>query len=107
MTKNEVLAMVEKIRPQIYDENLGKQFLDELEGRIAVEVFGAPAPVTPLPDNMPLRAPAPFDRLYWTYLVSMVDFIAGDNKSYAASHALFNEAYGAFARWYLRTGGHF
>ncbi len=106
MTKNEVLTLTASMRPHLIGDDLKKRFLDELEGRVAVEICRESVPVAPRADDAPLRVPAPFDRLYWIYLVSMMDFVSGDNASYAASHALFNEAYGAFARWHQRTGGY-
>ena len=101
MTQKEAIELATTVRPHALSENVLKRFLGEVEGRIAVEVKKAAAPTAAVTT---LSVPAPFDRLYWTYLVAMIDLAAGDTENYRISHALFEEAYNAFARWYQRTG---
>ena len=101
MTQKEAIALAAAVRPHALSEDILEHFLGEVEGRIAVEV--KQHDVSEL-DATVLSVPAPFDRLYWSYLVAMIDLAAGDTDNYRISRALFEEAYNAFARWYQRRG---
>jgi hypothetical protein len=108
MTVNEVIDLTCALRPNELDRTVLTRLLLELEALLAVEVRGEGA----VPPKHPhvagrecLTVPAPFDRLYWTYLVSMIDLASGDSAAYRISEALFTEARDAYARWYQRTGG--
>ncbi|MBQ3483858.1 MAG: hypothetical protein IJA78_06790 [Clostridia bacterium] len=107
MTAKELLGMVAGLRPHDYPDDVLLHWVDELEGRIALEIHGAAKPPRPVQTRMglPLSAPAPYDRLYWAYLLAMLDLMEGAQEAYAASHALFREAYDAYARYVVRTGG--
>lgn len=108
MTQKEAIAMAGAVRPHALPEKLLVQFLRELEGRIAARIrreHAKPAVCTPVQGvNLTLSVPAPFDRVYWTYLVAMIDLTAGDTERYGVSRALFEEAFDAYARWYQQTG---
>ena len=56
-----------------------------------------------LPDQ--LSVPVPYDRVYWTYLVAMIDFVRGSIENYEHSLAAFREAYGEYARAVQRASG--
>ena len=94
------------LRPnELGEEALGR-LLSELDARLATEVRGEEVSGQKTPVyRSELAIPAPFDRLYWIYLVAMIDMAAGDNEAYSVSYALFTEARDAYARWYQRTGG--
>ena len=109
MTQKEAIALAGAMRPNGLPEELLSRFLAELEGRVETEIHagtGRKKPTFVHTKNPRFSVPAPYDRLYWTYLVAMIDLTVGDMESYALSHALFNEAYTAYARYYQRTGGH-
>ena len=81
--------------------------LDELEKKIACELHGRYAC-----DNHyiglsaeQLSVPAPYDRLYWTYLVAMLEFVQGTPETYEFANGVFKEAYGEYARFLQRRGG--
>lgn len=108
MTQNEALAMASSVRAHALPEALLIRFLSELEGRVKREIRGETGQEKPSPvayKNPLLSAPAPYDRLYWSYLVAMIDLTVGDMEAYTTSFAIFHEAWAAYARAFQRTGG--
>ena len=108
MTQKEAIAMAGAVRHHDLPEALLVHFLGELEGRIATDIRGerAEREISAVQGRqLTLSVPYPFDRLYWTHLVAMIDLAAGDTAAYQSSLALFREAFDAYARHYQRTGG--
>lgn len=110
MTVADALRVADAMRPNAVEDDLKQRWLCELEGRICAEVTGKrPDAAFCLSEKVPpatrLSVPAPYDRLYWTYLVAMSDLAVCDTEAYRLSAALFREAYDAYARWYQRTKG--
>lgn len=109
MTQKEAIEIAGAMRRHAISDKMLVRFLNELEGRIATcihrEKFD-PAVSCPVRGvNQPLAVPAPFDKIYWTYLVAMIDLAAGDSEQYRISSYLFTEAFDAYARWYQQTNG--
>ena len=107
MTKTEVLNFVLEIHPHEYEESVMRRWLEELEEKIACEIHRLPprrthGSVACAVEN--LSVPAPYDRVYWAYLVSMIDLTRGDKENYALSFALFKDAYAEYARFVQRNG---
>ena len=107
MTKSEVLAFVQSVKPHELEDAVMLRWLDELEKKIITELHGRYAC-----DNRyiglsaeQLSVPAPYDRLYWTYLVAMLEFVHGTPESYEFANGVFKEAYGEYARFLQRRGG--
>ena len=104
MTVKEALQISRAIRPSELDETVLIALLLELEQQLAMEVRGEqrlPRAVV----STDLEVPAPFDRVYWTYLVAMIDLAAGNVERYRVSDALYRESRDAYARWYQRRAG--
>ena len=99
MTRNQALEWAASVRPHALPDPLLHRFLEELEGRIALEIHqkaqGEAHPA--YHQNPPLSVPAPYDRLYWCYLVAMIDLTQGDMQAYTLSRPLFDEAFAAYA----------
>ena len=62
----------------------------------------APARAWPADGDMPLLAPAPYDRLYDLWLTAQLEFALQENAGYNNTISLFNEASQAFAAWFRR-----
>ena len=105
MTTTEAIALACALRPnEALDEATLANLLWELEAMLAVEIKGqTPSSLTIC--DLDLDIPMPFDCVYWTYLVAMIDLASKDLDSYKVSHAMFCEARDTYARWYHRTGG--
>ena len=84
------------------------RWIEELEKKIACEIHGKFAReehFAGLPADQ-LSVPSPYDRLYWTYLVAMIEFVQGTPETYAFANGVFKEAYGEYARFVQRHGGY-
>lgn len=103
MTRQKAVSIALAMRPCELSEDTLTYFVNELEAELATEVRGEAAEDVTTLDG--LAVPAPYDRVYWTYLVSLIDLATGNTVSYALSRALFEQAHDAYARWYQRTGG--
>lgn len=102
----QAIELVNILRPNELGEAALTTLLAELEGSLAVEVRGEhPEALTkPLAEDE-LILPLPFDCVYWTYLIAMIDLAVRDIESYKTSNALYCQARDAYARWYQRIGG--
>lgn len=103
---DEVIRHACAMRVNELDELTLTTLLFELENQLAVEIRGE-GPDTPTFMDTDLLIPSPFQNIYWTYLVAMIDLAQKDLDAYKVSYALFCEARDAYARWYNRTGGVF
>ena len=106
MTKTEVLALVAELKPHEHSEAVLLRWLEELEQKVACEIHGK-TPDAIIPSGSmgdQLLVPAPYDRMYWTYLVAMLDFVSGNLELFDRSNALFKESYADYARHVQRQG---
>ena len=103
MTVQEAIELACAMRKNELGETVLSHFVEELEADLAVTVRGEPVPV--ISTTQPLLVPSPFDRVYWTYLVSLIDLSVGPVMAYNLSKVLYEDARDAYARWYHRTGG--
>ena len=106
MTVQKAIELARALRPCEIGDEILTHFLAELETELALCIRGesgcAPCKVV---SRGELSVPAPFDRVYWLYLVSLIDFSTGNSGAFATSDALFREARDADAKWVQRTGG--
>ena len=104
MTADKALELALTLRPSELEREVLKTLLLELEEQLALEIRGewpCPRAVT----CTDLKIPAPFDKVYWTYLVSMIDLAKGHTDAYRISDALYRESKDTYARWHQRTVG--
>ena len=107
MTRNEVITFVRQIKPHDFENDVMLHWLDELEKKISVEIHQRYTRTDGtdglLPDQLIVQSP--YDRVYWTYLVAMIDFVTGSDDTYERSLIAFKEAYAEYARAVQRAGG--
>ena len=107
MTKNEVLNFVQSVKPHEFEQAVMLRWLDELEKKIELEIHdkllqkegflcGA---------SDKLSVPSPYDKIYWTYLVSMIELVQGTPQTYEFANGVFKEAYSEYVRHLQRRGG--
>ena len=104
MTIAEVLEMTVMLTGEDIAHSVLQRFVRELEGRILVEIHGE--------ENADgvgevLCVPAPYDGIYWTYLVYMLAMYHGGSKELCERYgAAFQRAYDAYSHYYrTRVGG--
>ena len=105
-TINNVIAQVDRLRPNQFADVDKAAWLSELDGKISQEVMGMPGPVRyrfPEDGNRQLLVPPPYENLYALYLFAMIDFHARDIDGYNASLVLFEQAQDEYRKFYRRT----
>ena len=107
MTKTEVLTFLQQIKPHALESSVLLHWLEELERKIELELHGKyfREDSNAIRGTDELSVASPYDKIYWTYLVSMIDFVAGDPEIFAFSNGVFQEAYGEYARYVQRNSG--
>ena len=107
MTVQSFLELTDTLTPGEVDPILRLRWLEEIEGRVRVELLSEdPAELPKIdgktsPDTV-LAVPAPYDRLYWLHHLAMCNCLAGDSVRYENAAAMFNETYASFGRWLKR-----
>ena len=93
--------------PRLQEEPTGEETGEE-EGTVPSTPLtpawppAAPARAWPADGDMPLLAPAPYDRLYDLWLTAQLEFALQEYAGYNNTISLFNEASQAFAAWFRR-----
>ncbi len=107
MTKNEVLSFVQSIKPHEFEQAVMLRWLEELEKKIEFEIHDrfARGESVQSTSTDKLSVPPPYDKVYWTYLVSMIELAQGTPETYKFANGVFKEAYGEYARYVQRRGG--
>ena len=120
MTVGEILAMVDEIKPNTFDENLKITWLSELEGRIFNDIVlthehelvddGEGNMIEPTfagydetSENEEVIAPDTYADLYRHYLFAQMDYSNGETDRYSNSVIMFNSSYQQFSNWYNST----
>ncbi len=98
----EIIQLVRRIRPTELDDEVMFLWLATLECRVFYEVLGGENIESE--ELVKLLVGPPHDEIYWTYLVSMVDFAKGDMQAYAQSSALAEKAWKRFVQHYHQKG---
>ena len=109
MTIETCLNLVDSMMPNGVDASVKLRFLGEIEGKVRVELLGeTPDGETDYNEATPtgtvLCVPHPYDQLYLLYIMTMLDYIAGDTARYENSAAMFNTAYLSYGKWLKRKG---
>lgn len=109
MTISECIKLVDTMAPNGMETSVKLRLLSEIEGRVRVELLGEdPGDTVALGEDAPgetvLCVPAPFDRLYPLYVMSMMDYLNGDVPRFENGAILFNQAYQSYGKWLQRRG---
>ena len=109
MTISTCMDLVDSLVPNGLDRSVKLRLLGEIEGKVRVELLGGYPEETEVfggdtPDTTELTVPHPYDQLYWTYMIAMMEYMRGDVIRYENAAALFNTAYQGYAKWLKRQG---
>jgi hypothetical protein len=107
MTMQTCMELVGKLAPYDAEPALVTRLIGEIEGKVRVELLGEAPESLPdfsgeIPCGIALCVPAPFDRLYWLYVLAMLESLRGNVTRYENLAALFNGAYLDYGKWLKR-----
>lgn len=106
MTPESCMTLADSITPNCVPPVLKRRWLAELEGHILVCIQNHDPEALDIrgeeEEALYLSAPFPFDRMYYLYLLAMIDFYNGDVSRYEESASLFNDALDEYAKWCKR-----
>ncbi|MDR1116716.1 MAG: hypothetical protein LBL09_00510 [Oscillospiraceae bacterium] len=105
-TINKVLRQVSETKPNPYDDRLLFSWINELDGRISLEVMKRDTPVAydfSGDRDVPLLADGPYENIYALYLYAMIDFLSREIAGYNNSMSFFNEMFQDYKKQYIRT----
>jgi hypothetical protein len=113
MTVGDAIRFVDTIKPNAFPDEAKIQWLSQLEGRVAAEVFLMAKPELEQFDYSKLtktRAKArtllvdpPHDDIYTEYLKAQIDHENGEYSKYQNTMQMFNERYNTFVAWFAGT----
>ena len=104
-TIEQIIDLVDEIRPNAFSNAVKTAWISQVEGRIQTEVFlqGEKEVVSYSWDedrNREVLVNPPYDNLYELHLAAMIDFNNGEYDKYQNDTLMFNEALGAFVRYF-------
>lgn len=99
------IEMADDIKPNAFGNETKTAWINEAEGIIQSEVMLIATEDITTYDyerdaNTELIARPPYDKLYYMYLLAMIDFANGEYDRYGNSMAMFNSALNDFTAWY-------
>lgn len=106
MKLGEVIAKVQKLKPDIYGDEILTSWLSELDGKYSVELLKSEEPVSykyPQDAETELLAQHPYSNVYELYLIAMIDWHNREMNSYENDMEMFTQADNEFRAWYRRT----
>lgn len=107
MTIRELLNKISKEKPNSFTEADLISFVNEVEAEAAEQFNMSESPA--YDDNhvdldVQLLVPAPYDRLYISYVKAMIDLANEEMESYANNQAQHVQDFRDFTDWVVRTG---
>ncbi len=105
MTIAELLSKITDEKPNSFGEARLIAFLNEIEADVAEQLKTDPAPVYSVDTDRStvLLAPAPYDRLYVSYVKAMVDYANEEYASYQNNQAQHNQDFRDFIDYIVRN----
>ena len=104
MTIQELINKVNTEKPNSFPEDKLLQFVNEIEERVSEELREEYdfIPYEEI-DDEELKVPAPYDKLYVSYLKAQIDYANEEIESYANNQAQHELDFDNFADWVVRT----
>ncbi len=105
ITLSQALERAERLRPGHCDPETMTAWVEELDGKMAVELLKAPPPEYRYPESCdtPLLVPKPYHNVYELYLTAMQDLRDRDTERYENDAALYRLALQEWKAYYRRT----
>lgn len=111
MKVSEIIANVDRIRPNQYEKDLKTMWLNEIEGIVVDDVLnmseGNNIELNPYnyeaDGEKELLVPDRFCDLYLNYIIAKIDYHDGETDSYINDVAMYESAFDSFAAWHIRN----
>ena len=105
MKIREVISYVDSIKPNAFTDEVKVQWINEVEGYVQTDVMLLDILEVikySYPDDMDteLLVANPHSKIYYTYMVAMVDFANGEYNKYANTLQMYNEFLNEYMIWY-------
>lgn len=105
MNVQQVIQLVDDIKPNAFSDEAKTAWLNEAEGLVQTEVLLlAPEEIIVYSweedRETELLVKPPHDKLYWAYLTALIDFANGEYLKYQNTLQMFNSHFGEYMRWY-------
>lgn len=104
MTIQDLITKVQEEKPNTFGNEKLITFINEVEYSVAEELRKNFLPYTADDMTEELLAPAPYDRLYVSYLKAMIDYANEEYASYQLNEEQYNIDFIEFENWVVRTG---
>lgn len=105
MKVGQIISIVDELKENDVNEEIKLFWLNEVEERIASEIFkrstSETKPLVSLGEE--LSVPTPYQRLYVLYLEAMIAFSKGDHDSYFKINGEFEKAFSEYSRYVIRN----
>ena len=112
MTIAEVIAKVDALKHNSFDNAMKARWLSDLDTRVKLQIIDAHEKREPIyfygydedtdPDTE-LLVPSPYDEMYLRWLEAQIDYHNSDDDRYNNAIILFNNAYEGYKKHYTRT----
>lgn len=103
MTIQALITKVREEKPNSFTDAKLLSYVNEIEVEVA-EQLGVEYTTYTSVDTTALLAPAPYDRLYVSYVKAMVDFANEEYASYQMNQTQHVQDFRDFLDWVVRTG---
>ena len=104
MTIRKLINKVQEEKPNTFQTEKVIEFINEIEADVAEQV-NTDAPLYTTDDmDTELLVPAPYDRLYVSYLKSQIDYANEEYASYQINAEQHVQDFADFLNWVVRTG---
>lgn len=104
MTVSEAIERSNRIYPDELDGNILYSWINELEDRIARELFGKEGvKIQPSDGSKTLTAPDAYAEIYPAYIMMKREFVMGSTEKFVNCAAVFGEAFKRYCDYVSRT----
>lgn len=101
MTIKGLIDKVKEEKPNTFTDEKLLSFINEIETETSIQLAEEFTPYESVDDTV-LMVPAPYDRLYVSYVKAMVDYANEEYESYANNQAQHVQDFKDFVDWVVR-----
>ena len=105
MTVREMLDIIDSTKQNDVNEAIKVRWINDVEGRVQCEIYRVdPKHVKAVAaEDDCLSVPDAYSMLYMLFVVSMIEFTAGNYTDYTRLTTEFEKALELYAKWYIRN----